>query len=419
MGLIIGIDLCDDYSQVCVSDPAGKETEALTLSREEASCLIPTMICKKKRADIWFVGEEAYKKALFNEGVVADKLIRMAQQDGSATIEGVRYSAEELLYRFLKQLLDMVYSRFMNDTADSLVFTLRELSGSVMDMLVRIAERLGISRDRVRIMSHSECFLYYVLSRPKDVWTNSVCLFDLTDEGLDYFEMRVIRGRNPQVVEAAKEKLEEGFSLNVLDSASGEHMGDSILSSCADRLLTRKIISSVILTGKGFSSTDWAPGFLKKVCFKRKVFAGQHIFASGAAVAAADSLKEESAFPFVFMCEGRIKASVEMDVRYDGRFEKLVLAEMGTNWYEARTSVELIPDAADALEFFIRRYGHPHAEKVLVGLDEFPERPNKTTRTEVILSFTEEDLMTIRVRDLGFGEFFPSSGIVVRKDISI
>ena len=231
--------------------------------------------------------------------------------------------------------------------------------------------------------------------------------------------MRVVRGRNPQVVEAAKEKLEEGFSLNVLDSASGEHMGDSILSSCADRLLARKIISSVILTGKGFVSTDWAPGFLKKVCFKRKVFAGQHIFASGAAVAAADSLKEDTAFPYVFMCEGRTKASVEMDVRYDGRMEKLVLAEMGTNWYEARTSVELIPDGTEELDFFVRRYGLPHAEKVSVSLEEFPERPNKTTRTEVILSFTEEDLMTIRVRDLGFGEIFPSSGKVIRKDINI
>ena len=419
MGLLIGIDLCDDYSQVCVCEPAGRETEALMLSREDASCLIPTMICKKKRADIWFVGEEAYKRALFNEGVVADKLIRMAEQEGSATIEGVRYSAEELLYRFIKQLMDMTASRFMSETVDSLVFTLRKLSGNVLDMLIRIAERLGVGRDRVRNLSHSESFLYYVLSRPKDVWANSVSLFDLTDDGLDYYEMRVVRGRNPQVVEAAKEKLEEGFSLNVLDSASGEHMGDSILTSCADRLLAKKIISSVILTGKGFVSTDWAPGFLKKVCFKRKVFAGQHIFASGAAVAAADARKEETAFPYVFMCEGRTKASVEMDVRYDGRPEKLVLTEMGTNWYEARTSVELIPDGTEALTFFVRRYGLPHAEKVNVSLDEFPERPNKTTRTEVILSFSEEDLLTIRVRDLGFGEIFPSSGIVIRKDINI
>ena len=108
-----------------------------------------------------------------------------------------------------------------------------------------------------------------------------------------------------------------------------------------------------------------------------------------------------------------------MDVRYDGRMEKLVLAEMGTNWYEARTSVELIPDGTEELDFFVRRYGLPHAEKVSVSLDEFPERPNKTTRTEVILSFTEEDLMTIRVRDLGFGEIFPSSGKVIRKDINI
>ena len=54
-----------------------------------------------------------------------------------------------------------------------------------------------------------------------------------------------------------------------------------------------------------------------------------------------------------------------------------------------------------------------------VSLDEFPKRPNKTTKVEVILSFTGERTMTVRIIDKGFGELFPSSGRMVKKDFYI
>ena len=46
--LIIGIDLCDTY------------TQATVLGREEA-WMLPTVICRKKSADEWCVGEDAYR----------------------------------------------------------------------------------------------------------------------------------------------------------------------------------------------------------------------------------------------------------------------------------------------------------------------------------------------------------------------
>ena len=418
-GLLMGVDLCDDYSQVSCLNPLTGETEAITLTKEEISCLIPTVICKKKTEDTWFIGEEAYRRALVGEGIMVDKLVKLAGKEGSATIESVKYTAEELLYRFVAQLLAMAREKYRTQAVDSLVFTVQTLTGDLLDMLVRIAERCDVSRDRVRILSHTESFVYYVLSQPKDVWVNAVCMFDLTEEGLHYYEMRVVRGRKPQVAEARHERLEEGFDLNVLDSASGEHMGDTILTACAERILDRKVISSVFLTGKGFATTDWASHFLQRVCYKRKVFAGQHVFASGAAYVAGDSLRQESAYPFTVLCEGRIAATVSIQARYEGRNERLVLADAGTNWYEARSSVELIPDGTSVLELAVSRIGVPTHDRVRVDLSEFPQRPNKTTRIEVIVSFTAEDRMTIRVIDRGFGELFPASGRMIRRDISL
>lgn len=412
----MGIDLCDDYSQVSCWQAATGKAEAVRVTKDESSCLISSVICKKKTENVWFVGEEAYRRALLNEGVMVDKLIKLARRDGSATIEGVKYSASELLYHFVSELMKMSEERFGDGEVESLVFTVQTLEGQLADLLVGIAERCGVRRDRVHIMTHAETFLYYVLSQQRDVWANACCMFDLTEEGLHYYEMRVIRGRRPQIAEAWHEKQEDGFDLSVLDTDSGRHMGDLILESCAKRLLARKVFSSVFLTGKGFVTTDWAPDFLAYVCQKRKVFAGQHVFASGAAYAAADQLRRTTSYPFTFLCDGRIDSAVSVNARWGGRSEKVVLAEAGTNWYEARSSVELIPDGTDTLELQIQQVRNQRTDKVRVDLSEFPRRPNKTTRIEVIVSFTAEDCMTVRVRDLGFGELFAPSGKTIRKD---
>ena len=54
-----------------------------------------------------------------------------------------------------------------------------------------------------------------------------------------------------------------------------------------------------------------------------------------------------------------------------------------------------------------------------IQLDEFPARPNKTTRVEVIAAFSSESKISIRVIDRGFGDFFPETGKMIRQDFQI
>ena len=63
---------------------------------------------------------------------------------------------------------------------------------------------------------------------------------------------------------ADQEELEESFHLNVLDSDAGIQMADRILSSCAERLLQKRLFSAIILTGRGFAQTDWASDFMQQ-----------------------------------------------------------------------------------------------------------------------------------------------------------
>ncbi len=418
-GLLLGIDLCDDYSQISCFRPLNMEPEPVALEENSSSGLIPTVICKKRGEDAWYIGEEAYRLALLGGGTMVDKLVKLVRKEGYATIEGVRYSAEDLLRIYVGKILELPVKKYGVSDVESLVFTVQDLEAHFLDKLVRVGEACGVAREAVHILSHTESFIYYVISQKKDVWANQTCLLDLTEDGLHFYEMKVIRGRKPQMIEASHQKLEESFSLDVLDNPSGEHLADTILTACAERLFQRKLISSVFLTGKGFLTTDWASNFLKMACNKRKVFAGQHLFSGGAAYVAFDLLQEHTAYPYVCICEGRIRSTVSLYAVYGGRKEQVVLAAAGSNWYEAKSSVEFILDDVNMLDLTVTPVGSPRVEKVSISLDELPARPNKTTRIEVIVSFTAERCMTVRVVDKGFGDLFPATGKVIRRDFYV
>lgn len=418
-GLILGVDVCDDYTQISLFDPETCDVQAMGLGDEEEKFLIPTMVCKKKGENSWLIGEDAYRTALFGAGSMVDKLLKLVVKEGTATIEGVMYTAREMLRTYLERILDIPRQRTGLQEIYSLVYTIRDADPKIMDTLLELSEEMGIPRERVHILNHTESFLFYVLSQKPDIWANQVCGFDLVDHGLHYYEFRVVRGRKPQVVEVIHEALEEGFSLEILETPSGEKLADRILSTCATRMMNKKVISTVFLTGKGFENPQWPEEFLRIVCNKRRVFGGQNLYSKGAAYVAFDSLQQASAYPYICVCEGRIHSQVSLNVQYEGRMRQLVMASAGSNWYETKTSATFVLDGTDGVEFLVTPVGTTTPMKYVVPLDEFPKRPNKTTKVEVIVSFTGERMMTVRVIDKGFGELFPSSGKMVRKEFYV
>ena len=223
--LIVGIDLCDTYTQAAV------------LGREEA-WMLPTVICRKKSAEEWYVGEDAYKYTLVGEGVIVDKLLSLAAKEGTSTIGGVKYGGMELLQRFLGSILAMVCAEYAGQKIDELVISLKNLEMKLLEGLTASVEALGIPRGNVHIASHTECFVYYVLNQRRDVWGGQVGMFSLSDEDLRYYELKVTRGPRRMTAIAEHEELEEGFSLSVLDTGSGAKMADKIL--CAWEKVSRE-----------------------------------------------------------------------------------------------------------------------------------------------------------------------------------
>ena len=53
---------------------------------------------------------------------------------------------------------------------------MQEMDARLTDTLMYCADAMGISRDRVHVISHTESFVYYVLSQKRELWSNQVGL---------------------------------------------------------------------------------------------------------------------------------------------------------------------------------------------------------------------------------------------------
>lgn len=405
-GLIIGLDLCDAYTRICCHD------------REKSWC-IPTVICRKKDEDAWYVGEEAYAYTLVGEGIIVDKLIKMVRKEGTATLGGIKYEGLNLLTMFLKKILKLPMEEFFCEEVKQLVVTLQKADAKIMDALMYCGDALGIPRERIHIVSHTEAFVYYVLSQKKEVWSNQVGVFDLSEDSFHYHELKVQRGLRKMMVIAEDEALEESFNLDILDTPSGGKLADKILSSCADRLLQKKLFSSLFLTGKGFERHDWAPDSMKLLCHRRKVFMEPELFARGAAIRGMDYLQEKSAYPFICICEGRLHSTVSMRVLHKERESQLVVAAAGDNWYESKSSVDLIVDNQDYVEFMVTPMDPKQRRLIKIDLEGFPKRPGRTTRLGISFGFLDEKTMAVVLKDKGFGELFPASDTIIRQEVML
>ena len=405
-GLVIGMDLCDTYTHISCMEP-------------EQTWVIPTVVCKNKNADEWYVEEEAYAHTLVGDGIMEDKLLTQVMKDGTATIGGIKYEGIYLLKMFLEKALELPKKAAGSREIASIVIAVSCLDVKLMDSLLYCADYLKIPRDRVHLISHTESFVYYVMSQKREVWSNQVGMFDLTNQSLRYYELKVQRGLRQMQVVADCENLEEGFHLDVLDNTAGARLADRILCSCADRILQKRLFSAIVLTGKGFENTEWAPEFMKQVCSRRRLFVENSLFSKGALMKAADYLQEKSSYPFICICEGRLKTTVSVKVLNHDKEGQLVLAAAGDNWYEAKSTVDFIVTGNPEVEFTISPLDPKKKKLVKIGLEDFPKRPDRTTKIELSLGFSDDRTMVAVIKDKGFGEIFTAEDVMIKQEVGL
>ncbi|MGN0298403.1 MAG: DUF5716 family protein, partial [Lachnospiraceae bacterium] len=418
---VAGIDLCDDYCQMSSWLLDKNEPSEIEWEEGKRTCLIPMVICKRRGADEWLIGESAFQEALMNKGILSDQLIHLVSINGNATMEGYTYSAANLLMIYIAKCVEFLRQKNGNSKLLYLTFTVQNLNLYLVNAIYNVCDSIGMTRKNVCIISHEEASTWYFLNQ-KQFGAGKSAQFDLTDKGLYYYEMTLSRAGRTVQANMHCEKLDEGFHLSILEQASGKKMADSILLSCAKRLLEGKNISVIYLTGKGLNRCqEWSQSFIEYICVQnRKVFYCKSLFAKGAAYMAMSQIPGNSVVSYLMHCEGMVNATLSVNALYKGGLKKITFVQDGQHWYEPMEPLEFLLNDERKIELLISQDGNKSTQKMVFDLNGiFPERPSRTTRVSFQMKFLSQNQAKIAIEDLGFGELFPASGEIYKGYIQL
>lgn len=401
--LIIGIDFGEKYSQICYYDRKAEEPVSVPIKLGSSQVEFPTYICKRAGLSEYYIGQDAEYFANEKDGVLLDNLFQICMQEEAVQLEDEEKQPYELLSIYLKGLLKYLGVIEIMKNTKSLVITTGSLTPVWVKNCKKACELIGFPMSKCFLMDHEESFFYYIFTQKKDVWNRNIAWYSFAGNDVTYrcFEMKA--GEKPvQIRLTPPVTVELPVENTVRDVAFTRFIRET---------LGDEVVSSVHLDGTGFDQ-EWARESVTLLCYKRrKVFYGNNLYARGACAAGVERTENKELKGYRFMSSSLVLNSVGMDMRVMGSNAYQSFIEAGNNWFECKASCELILDNTEELVFLVTGEDG-EKNRVSMALPGLPKRPNKTTRLSVSLEYVSEKECLITVKDLGFGEMFPSSGKV-------
>ena len=369
---IIGMDLENECSQISYySDRAG-EPETVSIVENQDKYLIPTP-----------------------EGLLRER--------GK---EKVRDLAE-----FIKACIS--YLRPVPDMTDIfLMITMREVRQPWIGWLHDACQMLGMERENVFLQTYQESFFYYVLNQKKELWNHDAALFEYTQSGIRSWMMKMDNRTRPALVSVVQgEEIHLGSPAGRSEE-EWNAVRDQKFLELIQSTFQEKIVSSTFLIGDSFDKT-WAVESLQYLCRKRHVFQGKNLYTKGACYAMCHKLHiGKNLDAWLYQSKDMTEYNISMQMNIRGQKTDYMLLSAGMNWYDAQNNCEILLDEGKELVLYARSMRGGETSSYTIVLKGLPERPVKTTRLRISLAYQSAKVCKVTVKDMGFGEFFPSSGLI-------
>lgn len=419
---VIGYDLNDQVSQISYCELNTDVPETLS-SEEEAKLGIPTVLCKRKNVSQWYYGREAERVVALGEGTLVGKLLSFARSGAKIELEGEAYDCVDLLVLFIRRSLNQLSMIASPEQVVALFFTVDTLEGKTIEVLNKVASALSIPRERIFFQTYEESSYYYVIHQPKDLWNNEVAIFDYSGQFMKAYELWM-NGRTKPVV-AFVDRTDftqlKAPSLMLTDNSTEESRDylDEYVLNTIHKHINGKAIGTVFLIGDGFDES-WCKKTLSYLCMGKRVFQGKNLYSKGACYSAKDkfhptNLNKE----YVFLGADKLKFNLGIQMRKGQEEDYFALFDAGVNWYDSQKQFDCILEEGNYVNFTITPLDGKDKETVSIELSGLPTRPNRATRLNIKVKMASETQIQIRIRDLGFGEMYPSSNKVWSKDVEM
>lgn len=418
-GICVGIDLCSDFSQVsyCKVNSGEPVSVEFYTNSSKSNLFVPTVVSKTIGATQWYAGDEADTGARLGEAVLITDLLRKVADKNPVSVDDVVVMPLDLLTIYVGYLLDIAKAASKCDDIRMVAVSLKDYNISVLKGIVKAFENVGIPRDRLITLSHDEGFVYYTINQKPEFWKNDVFLFDYDSEGLSVRRFYIANSRGTRIVMVHPQDCSEEVPSSLAENEHSVEYLDEKLKNISKSLFDKKNISTVYLTGKYFKENVNLPEFIKFVCDRRRVFAGNNLYCKGACYYALLTYKDSLPKDMLVACSERITTGIEIRIQDHGRDKIFRLVKPGVNWFDADCSYDFIVDNIDEIEVFLSPVDTMEKQVVKVSLDDFPDRKNRTMRIALSFSFTSDSRCYMMVKDMGFGDFFGSSGMVINEEL--
>ena len=129
---------------------------------------------------------------------------------------------------FFAYLLKLAVNQCNGRLIKNILVTVEEVNQNVLKGIKEVLTDLGYQKDDIRVISHSESFVYYTLNQNKDIWINKVLFLELNEYEFACRRLEVVRGREPHVADVKVEDLSNLFDLEM--AKKDIHSCDRILA---------------------------------------------------------------------------------------------------------------------------------------------------------------------------------------------
>lgn len=413
----VGIDLCSDFSQVAYFSYKDKEPVEVEVSEFEQKYMMPTVVGKISSRDEWLAGADVLKYSQTEEVILVEGILEKAISETEVAVDDIMIKPIELIKIYLDYLLQIARKAGNSNTIDKICITVEDFNISVLNVIAKALEELGIDRRYFEIISHGESFIFYTISQRPDIYRGDVILFDYGPNGLKVKRMFIANNKGTKIIMIHTDDFSDEVSYDLATDTEYRELLDERLKEIAEKIITANKVVTVFLTGSGFGEEMELENFLKYICNRKRVFIGQNLYVNGACYSASQGLLINSIKDYLIACEHRITTGIELKISDRGRDKILRMVRPGINWFSANCSYDFIVDDVNEMGIFLSPVTEREKRVIKISLDEFPIRPNKTTRITLSLSFTDDAKCNVAIKDCGFGEFYPGSGLIINKEL--
>lgn len=392
-----GLDLNWDVALISRYNVKTKEPEPVCFGRDEQELSMPVVLSRRSLDGEWLSGQEAVRAAVRGDAEQAGGLLRRLLEDTGAVLGGEAYRADFLMEEYLRRIVAMIrQSGGVQITL--LAVTLPESAKELEQKLTEIFGRLGIQKEQLLFLSHTECFMRYIVNMKQELRMNDAALFACDNEHFYYDRVYFSRKKEPQSVMSERKDFTAEYYGGGIDKEEAERKAYWFYNMVQQQL-SSQTVASVFVTGAGFAD-GWAMEALKKLCEGRRVFYGQNLFVRGACYGAYMELTSRE---YIFLNENMTREDIMVKAYRDAKEQYFVLSEAGSDYRTVKSTLRFILDDTNEVEFLVNHAMRREPVHEVMILDHLMQRENKTVRLELRLFYVDRDTPVVQLRDIGFG----------------